>query len=50
MFLSFLKQFPAFVFTFSDILLLTLLLKIGKGLIDNAVDKGKYADGWPSKY
>lgn len=45
MFLSFLKQFPAFVFTFSDILLLAMLLKIAKGMIDNALDKGKYADG-----
>lgn len=50
MFLSFLKQFQAFVFAFSDIFLLPMLLKIVKSLIDNILDKGKYVDGWPSKY
>lgn len=50
MFLSFLKQFQAFVFAFSDIFLLTMFLKIVKSLIDNTLDKGKYVDGWPSKY
>lgn len=39
-----------FLYIFFDILLLTVLLKTGKSLIDNTLDKGKYVDGWPPKY
>lgn len=39
-----------YLYSFFGILLLTMSLKSGKSLIDNALEKGKYVDGWPSKY
>lgn len=39
-----------YLYSFFGIFLLTIPLKTGKSLIDNALEKGKYIDGWPSKY